>query len=52
MKAKDSELLFHSPQLGFCEFQSSQKHIHLTFYAPTSDTDPTCVKEYDLRIPH
>ena len=50
VKAKDSELLFHSPHLGFCELQSSHKHLHLTFYAPTSDTDPTCVQEYDLKI--
>ena len=44
---QDSELVFHSPHLGFCDLKSSSKHLHLTFYTPLQHK---CVKEFDIYI--
>jgi len=49
-KVKDSELLFHSPKLGLCEFESSKQELHLKFYAPRNDKDH--VLEYTLQVNH
>ena len=44
----DSKLHFHSPNLGFCEFRSDSRKIHLDFYAP--DKDGTCIREYGCDV--
>ena len=49
-KVKDSELLFHSPKLGLCEFESSKQELHLKFYAPRNDKNH--VLEYALQVNH
>ena len=49
-KVKDSELLFHSPKLGLCEFKSSNKNLHLKFYAPRDNDDEKHVLEYQIKV--
>ena len=46
-ESSDAELQFHSPHLGFCEFQSGPKKLHLKFHAPKGSGG---IQEYQCEI--
>jgi tartrate-resistant acid phosphatase type 5 len=47
-ESSNSYLHFHSPNLGFCDFRSDSKKIHLDFYGLAKDG--SCVKEYECDV--